>query len=234
MPAVAPEGLVDEVPLVDDDGDRLAVLDRLARDRLVLLGHAVHRVEDEEDDVGALHRVERPQPREVFDGRGELGRRLDARGVDQAEGMQLPVPALEFERELDRVPGRARHVCSRSAGRCSSRRLASEDLPTLGRPMKLMQIGPGRSASGRLLARLRSGPARAAPGSPRAARPRRARARRRRRSARPGRAGPRPRRSTFSSPKSALLTTRITGLPPAAQARGDPVVERGDAAPGRR
>ena len=66
-PAMPLEGLVHQVPLVDDDRDRLAVLDRLARDGLVLLGHAVDGVEDQEHHVGPLHRVERSKPREVLD-----------------------------------------------------------------------------------------------------------------------------------------------------------------------
>jgi len=98
-----------------------------------------------------------------------------------------------------------------------SRRFASDDFPTFGLPMKLMQMGPrsrlssaasppsGSAASGgrpilsRMASRSSDSPrpcsAETQMGSPR---PRRAT----------------PSRSAFSSPKSALLTTRMTGLPP--------------------
>ena len=101
------EGLVHEVPLIHDDDDRPALLDRLARDGLVLHGHPLHGIEDEEDDVGPLDRLQRTQARKIFDRGGELGRGLDSGGVDQPEGILLAVPPLEVERQFDGIARRA-------------------------------------------------------------------------------------------------------------------------------
>jgi len=110
-----------------------------------------------------------------------------------------------------------------------SRRFASDDFPTFGLPMKLMQMGPrsrlssaasppsGSAASGgrpilsRMASRSSDSPrpcsAETQMGSPR---PRRAT----------------PSRSAFSSPKIRLVDDEDDGLAPAPEARGDPVVER--------
>ena len=97
----ARELLVNQIPFVDDDDDRLAILDRFAGDGFVLLGDAFDGVEHEEDHIGPLNCIERTQARKIFDRRRELRRGLDARGVDEPEGIHLAVAALEIEREFD-------------------------------------------------------------------------------------------------------------------------------------
>ncbi len=151
-----------QVPLVDDDSDRLAVLDRLAGDRLVLLRHAVQGVEDEEHDVRALHGVERPQARKVLHGRRQLCGRLDARRVNQPERVELPVPALEIEGELDRVAGRSRALVHDKAIALEEP-VGERRLPHVWAPYETDADGPAfpharRPGSGVLLGRIRPAP----------------------------------------------------------------------------
>jgi hypothetical protein len=96
-----------EVPLVHHHHDGLVLLHRLTRDRLVLLRDPVECIEDEENDVRVLDRIERAQAREVLDRRGQLGLGPDARGIDQAERMLLSITPLELKRNLHRVARRS-------------------------------------------------------------------------------------------------------------------------------
>ena len=96
---------VDRVPLVDRDDDGAAALEDVAGDVRVLVGDALGRVEQQEDDVGLGDRLQRLDDRELLDRLEHLAAPAQPGGVDQVE-----VAAAALERNDDRVARRSRLV----------------------------------------------------------------------------------------------------------------------------
>src|SRR3954452_23899853 len=94
-----------DVPLVQDERGRRPLLHRELGDPQVLARDAVVRVADDERDVGALDRPLRAQRRVVLDRVLDLGLAAQAGGVDEDHP-----PAVDLERQVDRVAGRAGDV----------------------------------------------------------------------------------------------------------------------------
>ena len=77
--------VVDRVPLVDRQHHRTAVLEDVAGDVRVLVGHALRRVEQQQHDVGVGDRLQRLDDRELLDRLEDLAAAAQAGGVDQLE-----------------------------------------------------------------------------------------------------------------------------------------------------
>src|SRR3954449_12267387 len=94
-----------DVPLVEDERGRRALLHRELGDAQVLARDPVVRVADDERDVGALDRALGAQRRVVLDRVLDLGLAAQARGVDEDH-----LAPIDLEREVDRVARRAGDV----------------------------------------------------------------------------------------------------------------------------
>ena len=101
------EGLVGllghEVPLVDRDDQALALLDRVARDVGVLRRQPLDGIDDEDRDIGARQRAQRPQRRVALGGGAgrDLAAPPDAGGIDEDDLAAAPGQA-----RIDGVAGR--------------------------------------------------------------------------------------------------------------------------------
>ena len=81
--------LLDQIPLVDHDDHGLARLVRDARDLLVLLGDAGLGVDQEQADLGPLHRHMGAENAEMLDAVIDLGLAANACRVDEGKGADL-------------------------------------------------------------------------------------------------------------------------------------------------
>lgn len=79
------EALLRDVPFVDDDDEALAGLQHVAREHLVLLGHALQRIEHEEYHVALFNGFTRAVLRKEFDRRFDTRPGAQARGVKDRE-----------------------------------------------------------------------------------------------------------------------------------------------------
>src|SRR4051794_10411192 len=94
-----------DVPLVEDERRRTALLHRQLGDAQVLGRDAVVGVADDQRDVGALDRALGAQGGVVLDRLGDLRLPAHAGGVDDHQAA-----AVDLEREVDRVARRARDL----------------------------------------------------------------------------------------------------------------------------
>ena len=213
--------VVDQVPFVEADDQRPALaLDEIG-ERQVLLLERDRRVEQQDHDLGEAHRAQRVGDRELLELLDDSRAPPQARRVEEFELAALPSVSMPIESRV--MPGSG-PVSSRSSPRM---RLSSVDLPALGRPSTAMRSGfvgssslPSSSSprtSGFavvLLVRIESGGGRQGVDAARhRARRGPRRARRKRRSGRRGRGRRRRRRRRARARPSALLATRMIGLP---------------------
>ena len=92
--------LAHEVPLVDDDDDALGGVVDVAGDMRILRGDALHAVDHQHGDIGAIDGAMRAQDAVLLDARPDAPTAANARGVDQDERLALVVD--------DRINGVAR------------------------------------------------------------------------------------------------------------------------------
>ena len=124
---------------------------------LVLVGHALGRVDDEQRDVGVVDRLQRPDERVV------LGALVDRGSCGACRRCRRSGSARPRSRRRCRSRRGSCPACrARPSGRRRSSRLNSVDLPTLGRPTMRDREDPssvvgrlGRRASARRSARRR-------------------------------------------------------------------------------
>src|SRR5258706_14515318 len=93
---------VEVIPLVDADDERATGFEDEAGDVRVLVADVLPRVEQENDHVRVLNRLERLDDRKLLDLFDDLAATANARGVDQRVRL-----AAALEIEVDRIARRA-------------------------------------------------------------------------------------------------------------------------------
>src|SRR5690606_3206490 len=93
--------LLDGIPFIDDDDNAAERFLNEATNMQVLFGDSGRRVEHEQDDVGAFHRLERAEHAELLHPRLDFAALAHAGGVDQRDAL-----AMILDVNVDGVTGR--------------------------------------------------------------------------------------------------------------------------------